>query len=155
MSTQKEKEKPEELNRAQQLIDECKLDEADQLIKNFEEKGGHTLHDRVSCHLLKCELLLWQGLYEDLVKLAEQAYKESLGLGKNLLSVDILLIMAHALLWDKQYDKLQDIIKQGEELLKALPQELPADYKQREAYIDWIKGRLYMDFGDANRALKH
>ncbi|MHA2325218.1 MAG: tetratricopeptide repeat protein, partial [Promethearchaeota archaeon] len=111
--------------------------------------------DRVLCNLLKCKLLLWEGLYEDLVKLADRTYIESLGLGKNFLSVDILLIMAHALLWLKHYDKLQDIIKQGEKLLKSLVHELPADYKQREAYIDWIKGRLYMDFGDADRALKH
>ena len=151
----KKKSKPEELILVKQLIDGRKFDDAYQLISNFEEKGGHTLHDRVSCHLLKCELLLWQGLYEDLVKLAEQTYKESLGLGKSILSVDLLLIMAHALLWDKKYDKLQDIIKQGEELLKTLPQELPAEYKRREAYIDWIKGRLYGDFRDADLALKH
>ena len=148
-------EKPEELIRAERLIDDCKIDEADQLIRNFEEKGGHTLHNRVLCHLLKCELLLWQGLYEDLVKLAEQAYKESLELGKNFLSVDILLIMANSLLWLKQYDKFQDKIKQGKKLLKALPQELPADYKKREAYIDWLKGRFYIDLRDADRALKY
>ncbi len=151
----KKKDKPEELILVKQLIGDCKFDEADQLIRNYEETGGHTLHDRVLCHLLNCEFLLWVGLYEDLVKLAKQAYKESLELGKNLLSVDILLIMAHALLWLKQYDKLQDIIKQGEELLKALPQELPADYKQREAYIAWLKGRFYIDLRDADRALKY
>jgi len=68
-------EKPEELLRAEKLIDEGKLDEAHQLIKNFEEKGGHTLHDNILCHLLNCELLYWRGLYEDVVKLAEQTYK--------------------------------------------------------------------------------
>ena len=151
----KKKEKPEELILAKQLIDECKFDEAHQLIRNFEERERHTLHDLVLSHLLKCELLLWQGLYEDLVKLAEQTYKESLGLGKNLLSVDILLKMANALLWLNQFDKFHDIIKQGEELLKALPQELPADYKQREAYIAWLKGRFYFQIRDADRALKH
>jgi len=54
-----------------------------------------------------------------------------------------------------QYDKLHDIIKQGEELLKTLPQELPAEYKQREAYIDWLKGWFYIRKKDADRALKH
>jgi len=151
----KNKDKPEELIPIKQLIDEGKLDEADQLIQNFEEKEGHTLHDLVLSHLLKCELLLLQGLYETLVKLAEQTYKESLGLGKNLLSVDLLLKMANALLWLNQFDKFHDIIKQGEELLKALPQELPADYKQREAYVDWLKGRFYFEIRDADRALKH
>ncbi|MHA2400876.1 MAG: tetratricopeptide repeat protein [Promethearchaeota archaeon] len=146
---------PKELILVRQLIDESKFDDAQLLISNFEEKGGHTLYDRVSCYLLKCELLLRQGLYEDLVKFADQAYKESLELGKNFLSVDILLIMANALLWLKQYDKLQDVIKQGEELLQTLAQEIPADYKRREAYLAWIKGRFYVELRDADRALEH
>ena len=143
-----------ELIKVKKLIDECKFDEADQLIKNFEEKGGHTLHDIVLCHLLKCELLLWRGLYGDVLKLAEQTYKESLGLGKNLLSVDILLILANALVWLFQADKLHDIIKQGEELLKNLTQELPAEYKQREAYVAFLKGWFYLQTRDADQAIK-
>ena len=121
MSEHKLKSKPQELILAKRLIDECKYNEADQLIKNFDEKGGHTRHDIVLCHSLKCELLCERGLYEDAVKLAEQTYKESLGLGKNLLSVDILLTMAMALLClgYGQTDKAHDIIKQGEELLKT------------------------------------
>ena len=146
---------PKELIQVKQLIVEYKLDEAHHLIRKFEERGRHTLHDRVSGQVLNCELLLRQGLYEDLVTLAEQVYKESLRLGKNLLSVDILLLMANALLWLKEYEKLQEIIKQGEELLNDLPQESPADYKQREAYIAWIKGRFYVDLRDYDLALKH
>jgi len=155
MNDQKEEKKPKELIHAKQLIDECKLDEADQLIKNYEEMGGHTQYNIVLCHLLKCELLYWRSLYEEVVKLAEQTYKESLGLGKNLLSVDILLIMANALTWTNLWDKLHNITKQGEELLKALPQELPADYKIREAYIAFLKGWFYIGIMDADRALKH
>jgi len=144
-----------ELTKAKKLIDECKFDDADQLLRNFEEKGGHTPYDIVFCHLLKCELLLWRSSYEDAVKLAEQTYKESLGLGKNLLSVDILLIMANALVWIGPLDKLNDIINQGEELLKTLPHELSADYKQREAYIAFLKGWFYTQKKDADPALKH
>ncbi|MFW9999336.1 MAG: tetratricopeptide repeat protein [Candidatus Hodarchaeota archaeon] len=149
------KDKPEELIRAKQLIDECKYDEADQLIKNFEERGRHTLHDIVLCHLLECELLHLRGLHENVVKLAEQTYKESLGLGKNLLSVDALIWKAWALIWLGQLDKIHDIIKQGEELLKNLTRELPADYKQREAYIAYLKGWDYFNVRDADRALKN
>ncbi len=145
---------PKELIRVKQLLDDCKLDEAHQLIKNFEEKGGHALYDLVLCHLLNCELLFWRGLYEDVVKLAEQTYKESLRLGKNLLSVDILLIMVFALVWLDQSDKLHDIIKQGEELLKALTQELPVDYKQREACIAFLNGWFYLQINDADQAIK-
>ncbi|MEE9378928.1 MAG: tetratricopeptide repeat protein [Candidatus Lokiarchaeia archaeon] len=152
----KKKDKPEELIRAKQLIDEHKLNEADQLIKTFEERGIHTRHDIVLCHSLKCELLLWRDLYEDAVKLAEQTYKESLGLGKNVLSVDILLTMAGALLClgYGQTDKAHDIIKQGEELLKTLTLELPADYKQREAYIAHLKGWAYEEKSEVDHAVK-
>ena len=143
-----------ELNRVKKLIDECKLNEADQLIKIFEEKGEHTLHDIVLCHLLKCELLFERGLHEDVVKLAEQTYKESLGLEKNLLSVDILLRMAWALLSLFQTDKAHDITKQGEELLKSLTQELPAEYKQRESYIAFLKGWAYDQKSEADHAAK-
>jgi len=143
-----------ELTNAKKLIDECKFNKADLLIKNFEEKGGHTLHDIVLCHLLKCELLLWRDFNEDVVKLAEQAYKESLGLGKNLLSVDILLIMANALLCLYQTDKAHDITKQGEELLKTLTQELPAEFKQREAYIAHLKGWTYEQKTKPDPAIK-
>jgi tetratricopeptide (TPR) repeat protein len=99
--------------------------------------------------------LLRRGLYEELVILAEQAYKQSLRLGRNLFSVDILNLMANALLWLKEYERLQKVIKQGEDLLKDIPREFTADYKQREAYIAWIKGRFYIDLRDADLALEN
>ncbi len=155
MNVQKVKEKPEEIIRAEQLSDKGKLDEALTLLNNYEQKIGHTLHEIVLCHLLKCKLLFQQGKYEDVVKLAEQTYKESLGLGQNLLSIDILLIMANALDWLDQTDKAQDIVKQGEELLKTLTQELPAEYKQREAYIAFLKAAFYSNIGEVELTLKH
>ncbi|MHA2394398.1 MAG: tetratricopeptide repeat protein [Promethearchaeota archaeon] len=146
---------PKELFLIKQLIEECKLDEANQLLKNFEEKGGHTLQNIVLSHLLKCDLLFWRGLHKDVIKLAEQTYKESLGLEKNLLSVDILLRMADALVWHKQSDNLNNIIKQVEGLLKALPQEISEDYKKRKAYLAYLKGWYYILIDEADQALKH
>ena len=151
----KEELKPEELIQAEKLIDAGEFDEAFNVLKKFEEGGEFKPKDIVLGHLIKCDLLHQYGLINEAVKLAEQTYKESLELGKNLLSVDILLIMANALLWLDQPDKLHDIIKQGEELLNTLPQELPVDYKQREAYTAFLKGWFYYKIKDADRALKH
>ena len=143
-----------ELAQAKKLIDVSRLDEADQIIKTFEEKGGHTLYDMVLCHLLRCEFLFQRGLHEDTVNLAEGTYKESLRLGKNLVSVDILLKMSYALLCLGKTDKALDIIKQGELLLKTLTQELPAEYKQRKAYIAFQKGWVYDQKLDTDQAIK-
>jgi tetratricopeptide (TPR) repeat protein len=146
---------PKELTQAKELIKEGKFEDSLQLLKDFEERGKNSPHDIVSCHLLKCELLCERGLYENAVKLAEQSYKESLGLGNNLLSVDILLIMALALLrlFQGPTDKAHDIIKQGEELLKTLTLKLPAEYKQRKAYIAFLKGWVYEQKSEADHAV--
>ena len=149
------KEKPEELIRAEQLIDKDKLDEALTLLNNYEQKEGLTHHDKVSCHLLQCQILFWQGKLKELIKHAEQTYKESEGLENNFLKIDSLLIMTHALVRLERLDKAFNIIERGEELLKTLPQEVPTDYKQREAYLAHIKGYFYMMRGSPNLALKH
>ena len=150
----KNQEKPEKLIQAEKLIDEGKYDDALQIMKNFEEKGERTLHDIVSCHLLKCELLFQRDLYENTIKLAEQTYQESLGLGKNLLTVDALLLKAHALVYSFTFNKAFEIITQAEELLKTLTEELPIDYKQREAYLAFVKGWFYGYQNKADRALE-
>jgi tetratricopeptide (TPR) repeat protein len=161
MSEQKaqKREKPKELILVKQLIDEGKSEKAFHLMKNFEEKGEHTLYEIVSCHLLKCELLYQQGFFEEFVKFAEKTYNESLGLGKNLLSVDALYFRAKALIWRYRIDDATEKIKQGEELLKILPNKLTTDYKKRKANLVWIKGasnnKFFNPNGDVNIALEH
>ena len=149
------KEKPNELIRAEKFIDEGKHDEALQLMKQFLEREEHTLYEIVSCNLLKCELFLQQGLYEKVIKLAEQTYEESLRLGRNFLSIDALILMTESLLRLFRGDKAFERIRQGEELLKTLTQELRIDYKQREAYIAFFKGWVYWIKGEIDRALEH
>ena len=153
------KEKPKELILVKQLIDEGKNEKAIQKIIDFEETGEHTLNEIVSCHLLKCELLNQQGSYEDLINFAEQTYKESLGLGKSLLSVDALYFRALALIFLYRIEDATEIIKQGEELLKTLTNKLTTDYKKRKARMLMVKGISYNKYynpnGDVNIALEH
>jgi len=156
MSEQEEEkgEKPKELTRARQLINEGKLDEALQLMNNYEEKGEITLEDLVKCHLLKCELFFQQDLYENVVTLAEKTYKESLGLEKKFLSIDALMLTAQALLPLNRLDRAFDIIKQGEELLKNQTLDVPKESKQREANLAFISG-YYNINTNVDRALEH
>jgi tetratricopeptide (TPR) repeat protein len=150
---------PKELIRAKQLINEGKFDEVLQLMKNFEKRGDRSRNDLVSWHLLKCDILSQQGLHKELFQLAEQTYKDSLGLGKSLLSVDALYYWALASMRSRNREKAEEIIKQGEELLKTLTHELPKDYKQREASIAFFKGLLHNPITvakvDPDMALEH
>ncbi len=151
-------EKSEELIRAEQLSDDGKLDEALTLLNNYEQKEGLTHHDKASGHLLQCQILFWQGKHEELIKHAEQLYKKSEGLENNFFKVDILLLMVRALIWLGKFDEASDLIKQAEELINTIPQELTKAYKQREALIAYVKGLFYNRRGiknDANLALKY
>ena len=144
-------EPKEELTYARQFINEGNFDKAFQILSDFEIKEGVTGYDIVSCHLLKCVLLIQQGCYENALSLAEQTYKESVELGKNLLSVDALIYSAQTLLWLNRHDKAFDIISQAEKLLKTFTPDLSTEYKQREAYIFFIKSVL--DFFDLDQRL--
>jgi len=148
-------EKPEELIRVEKLIDDAKVNEAHELLDNFERKEGLTLHNKVTCLLLKCDLLYQQGRHKEVIMLAEETYKESLGLGKNILSVDALNIMAHALLWNYQIVKALDVITQGEELLKSVTQELSSEIMKREANILFVKGLFSASKSEQNLCLKY
>ncbi|KKM84719.1 hypothetical protein LCGC14_1296290, partial [marine sediment metagenome] len=108
-----------------------------------EQKEGLNHYDKASCHLLQYQILFWQGEYKELIKHAKQTYKESGEWEKNLVTVDNLLIMTNALVGLYRFDEASDLIKQGEELLKTLTQELPKDYKHREASIARFKGNVY------------
>jgi len=137
------KKKPDELVQARQLIDDAKVNEAHELLNNFERKEGLTLQDKVSSHVLRTDLLFQQGRHKEVLKLAEETHDMSLGLGKNLQSVDCFILMAGSLVWFGKPDKALDILTQGEELLKNLTQVLSSEYMKREASIARIKGRYY------------
>ncbi len=155
MNEQNLKGKPEELIRAEQLIDDAKVHEAHELLNNFERRKGLTLHDKVLCHLLKCDLLYQQGRYKELLMLAEQTYKESSDSGNILHSVDCLIFMANSFLEFRKLDKSLDVITQGEELLKSVSQELSSDIMKREANILFIKGRVSAYKSEGNLCLKY
>ncbi len=148
-------EKPEELIRVEKLIDDAKVNEAHDRLNNFERKEGLTLHEKVSSHLLRTDLLFQQGRHKEVLTLAEETYDMSLGLGKNLLSVDCFILMAGSLVWFGNPDKALDRVLQGEELLKNLTQIESSEYMKREASIARIKGRSYYRKRDIELALKY
>ncbi len=148
-------EKPEELILAEKLIDDAKVNEAHALLDNFERKEGLTPHDKVLSHVLRTDLLFQQGRHKEVLALAEETYDMSLGLSKNLQSVDCFIFMAESLVWFGNPDKALDILIQGEELLKKLTQVISSEYMKREASIAKIKGRYYYRKHDIDLALKH
>ncbi|MFX1569593.1 MAG: tetratricopeptide repeat protein [Promethearchaeota archaeon] len=150
---------PKELIRAKKLVNKGKFDDVLLLIRKVEQMRDISLHDLVSWHLLKCDILFQQYLLKELNSLAEKTYKESLRLRKSLLSIDALYYWGWALIWLRNPEKVEEIIIHGEKLLKTLIHELPRNYRQREGSLAYLKGWLYrLSFfskHDLDLALKH
>ena len=151
----KNQEKPEELLRAEKFIDDGKYGSALEILSEFEKEEGQNLQNIVLCHLLECQLFFQQSKFEKVITLSEKTYRESLELSKNVLSVDALIIMAHALIWNFQLEKAFEIINQGEELLKTLIQESSTPYKQRGAFISYLKGIGYRELNNLKLSLEN
>jgi tetratricopeptide (TPR) repeat protein len=145
MSDQKPEmiEYPEELLRVEKLIDDAKVNEAHELLDDFDKKEDLTLHDEVASQFLRVDLIENQGRYAEALNLARRAYDMSLGLGKNILSVDCLNRMANCLIITTQFDKVYDVIIQGEELLKTLTQVPSSERMKREAFSSYNKAIFY------------
>ncbi|MHA2008360.1 MAG: tetratricopeptide repeat protein [Promethearchaeota archaeon] len=156
MDKQTLEEESEEFFRVKQLVIEGKHEEALQVINSFRTGGELSTRDNILYNLLECDILFQQGLPYDVITLAKKIYQECLGLGENLLTVDILLKIAETSvnLWDPTTAK--EKINLGEELLNSLPQKNTVEFRQREAYISYTKGLFHAIIkNEAEAALEH
>ena len=144
----------EEMKHSEQLMNECKYDEALLLLNNLEGRDDITDSDQLSCYLLTSECLNELANYEEVLKFAEKAYQKSQELRDNLRSIDSLEKMAYATMWMGDYEKALNLIKQSEDLLKSLTRCTPLEREQREASIAFIKGTTYFFQGNVNLALE-
>lgn len=87
---------------------------------------------------------MWQGKYSDCYKIAEQAYKESLRLEKNLKTVEALGIMSLALIILRKFNKGNELVQQAENLLNQFPKEAEPEYFLDKALIAQNKGYFYI-----------
>ncbi|MFX0173176.1 MAG: hypothetical protein ACFE9L_14870 [Candidatus Hodarchaeota archaeon] len=108
----------ERLQEIVQLMSEAKYDEVLDAIEYFsgkEEVGGEK---QFSVNLLKGQILIKKGNFQEGLELAEKTLKETQRLETSLTEVDAFIIKAEALENLGKYDESIDIIQQGELLLE-------------------------------------
>ncbi|MFX1568004.1 MAG: tetratricopeptide repeat protein [Promethearchaeota archaeon] len=148
-------EESEEYSHINRLIIEGKHVKALQLIDKNMKKEELLLHDILLYKLLKCDILYQQGLWEDVINLAEQIYQESLGREDSLLSIDALLKMAEGLIFLNDPTKFKDIIEQCMNKLNNQIKKESLEYKKKEANILYVKGFFYCwQMDEADKALE-
>lgn len=155
MSEFKLDDKPEELIQVEQLVVEGKFEEAHELMDKFLERAESTLKDSLFCNLLKIDIMIQQGLYEDAINLANLTYNKGLEIKDKLLAFDALNLETRVLLRLSKLDEVSNKIKEEESLLKVISQELPGDHKLRESNIEFHKSWYYLLKREGNRSMEH
>jgi len=147
--------KAKELTRAKQLMRESKFVEALQILNELEKKEVLSLQEQFDYHHLKGSLLFEQGFMDEALKYAELAYNESRKLKNNLLTLDTIFTKINIFRYSgRRIDALKNINK-AEELLNILNQISSIQFKEKKAYIRYLKSFIYYQEGDLNKAIKH
>lgn len=144
-----------EFIKAEQLKDEGKYIEALQIVSNIEKKGNLKPVEQFKCLLLKSTCLNRLGQRKKALKFAQQAYQKSQKQERDLELIDASIEMAEALEELGKIDKAFDIIIKCENLLKTITQCSVKELKQREASLTFIKGIIYHEKSELDRALEN
>ncbi|MHA2186554.1 MAG: hypothetical protein ACXAAI_16310, partial [Promethearchaeota archaeon] len=113
---------PEELAYARELMDQAKLDEALEIIKQFEKKESLAPEDQLSALLIKGKIYLYQQRTRKALQFFEVAYQMSQELKLLPESVSALIGKAHVGLIGNG-DEALTYVKEADKKLEALAEE--------------------------------
>ena len=123
-----------------ELLAEGKEEEALNLLRETEKRGGITPEESLRCDILKAFLLGYLGKFEEAFILGEQAYQKSTILQKPLLSVDAIVAKFGPSLQIDRKGEIKEFIENIEKILKSVLQEPHSEVEQREALLYFIRG---------------
>jgi len=132
-----------ELTQAEELFNAGKLDEALELLKDLNQLEGLDLQRKSYYQTLKAYILIYQGKYEELIKLGEEMLEESQKLNDKLLSVDGLTLLSFGLSGAENFDRALEVIEQAEIILKNISNISRRDLMERNSRVLVAKGYIY------------
>ena len=144
-----------ELHDIEQLISEGSFDESLKALKNLEKNGTLSTTDLIILYILKSNLMNNLGHYDEGLRHAETALRESQRIRKRLHSVDALIAMTDSLMGLGRYDEGIKSIIQGEELVELSERDHPVEIIQKKPTLLLLKGSIYWRKGELDRALEY
>jgi tetratricopeptide (TPR) repeat protein len=145
----------EDIIQAESLMNSGKYHEALLILNKCEEKGELNTSDKLSCHLIQSSVLKYLGNYQKSYRFGEKAYQESKNMESHLHTIDALASMAYAQVWIGDFEKAEDLILEGENLLKSLKHASLKELEQREGSILYVKAVFSIFQGDIQQSLEY
>jgi len=132
-----------ELEQTIKLYNEGKLEEALQLITNFEKLGDLNPEDYHYYRFIKGFIFFNMGRVQESLSITEQDYQESTNLNKPLFLCDSIFLKWCTLLLLGKAPELWEDVVHYEKLLNSASQENPFELKLREGFLFFMKGYFY------------
>ncbi|MFQ5978114.1 MAG: tetratricopeptide repeat protein [Candidatus Heimdallarchaeota archaeon] len=145
----------EKLWRAEELMQEGKVDEARPLIEALEQEAELPPDALLTWQLLKSQLLFTTGDLDASQQLARQVWRGILDRGKPLQGVDASIVMAEVLVELGKFEEAAKAIAEGEQLLTTITEETPAALSQREASFFHFRGRICLHKAETDQAMDY
>ncbi|MHA2325201.1 MAG: tetratricopeptide repeat protein [Promethearchaeota archaeon] len=139
-----------ELERGWKLYNEGKLEEALQVISNFEKLEEVTLEDKHYHRFFKCQLFLIMGKLQESLRIAEQDYQESKSQNNPLFLFDSIFLKFWILFVIGGSDspihpdsEIREDFLLSEKLLKSIRQESSIEVTLRKGFLAFMKGYIF------------
>jgi tetratricopeptide (TPR) repeat protein len=134
--------RPEELNRAEELLHKIKIEEVLEIITNFEKKNQLNPEEQLTILLLKGHIHGYNRQFKNVEEVGKSAYKMSLNLG--LISETIeSLILQSVIMFLGKFDEAFDLLLKAEKLFKSINKESQINLLRLKSMIFQLKSWVY------------
>ncbi|MFX1477114.1 MAG: tetratricopeptide repeat protein [Promethearchaeota archaeon] len=144
--------RPEQLIRAEELMYSGRVEEAFEMILNFEKTGGISPKDQLSALLLKGVIYGLKNQFKEGVEVGERAYSMSQKLGLVPESIEALNLKALIVHLGK-LEEAFSLVLEAEKLLNSLSDEPPANITKLKLFLTYLKSWIYFFKNNFNIAL--
>jgi tetratricopeptide (TPR) repeat protein len=141
-----------QLERAEELFDDGKLDEALKLLANLNKFKGLDYQQKGYYQFLKGIILIYQNRFEEVNELGNQMFNESQKLGKNVQAFDGLCLVIIGFALGDQFDEASKYIEQTESLIQLFPKISREELIRRKLRINVLKAWIYYSQGEIELA---
>ncbi|NVM46497.1 MAG: tetratricopeptide repeat protein [Candidatus Lokiarchaeota archaeon] len=144
-----------QLTKAENLFDICKIEEALELLNNQSLFEGLDLQQKSYYQFLKGLILLYQHNIEEAIKLGEQMLREGQKHNDHVYSFDGLFVIIDGLIRTYKFDEAKKKIEDAEDILKLISNKPKSILILREVRLDLLRAAMNFGLGNSDIAEKY